>query len=147
MQVTLTKIDIVDKVSSGGKAFKMFEIMTDKHGDKKLTKFVDRDDPFKYVRVGDTVEINEKQNGRFMNFEYVVLRNNMNSQPVIERKPPFYEPPGALDPVKSSTSELEPNIIPSHEDKVDRNYNLLLRIARQVGVILTPEEENDSLGF
>jgi len=30
---------------------------------------------------------------------------------------------------------------------VDRNYELLLRIARQVGVILTPEEENDSLGF
>lgn len=145
MQVKIEKIDIVEKMSAGGKRFKMFEIFTDKHGQTKLTKFVDKDDPFKYVRVGDTVEIIEKPNGRFMNFEYVVMKNNQSSASVItqERKPPFYEPPGAMS--SNNTGNIPLKIEP--KSPVDRNYELLLRIARQVGVILTPEEENDSLGF
>jgi len=145
MQVKIDKIDIVEKMSGAGKRFKMFEIFTDKHGQTKLTKFVDKDDPFKYVRVGDTVEMIEKPNGRFMNFEYVVMKNNQSSASVItqERKPPFYEPPGALSPVSSIGNDP----VETSKDKVDRNYELLLRIARHVGVELTNKEINDSLGF
>lgn len=139
MQVTVQKIDIVTKVSGAGKPFQMFELFTDKHGQTKLTKFVDKNDPVKYWRVGDVVNIREVPNGKFMNFAVEELKTNSNSGAVLPPSTPAYVPP-----ISSTGSQAE---VSFEELKVDRNYKLLLRIARQVGVPLTDDEINDSLDF
>jgi len=145
MQVNIQKIEVITKTSARtGKPYKQIEMFTKEHGQKKLTKFVDKDDKAMYWRAGDVVNIVEIPNGNFMNFAVEELKTNANSgaviTPVIERKPPLYIP----TPAKIPTISIDE---PQSKQKVDRNYELLLRIAQQVGVQLTEEEINASIGF
>jgi len=152
MQVNIQKIEVITKTSPRtGKPYKQIEMFTAQHGQKKLTKFVDKDDKALYWRAGDTVNIVEIPNGNFMNFAVEDLKTNANSgavvSPTIERLPPLYVPKQLPQPAMPiSSTGLPINPIPQQQ-KVDRNYALLLRIAQHVGVQLTDEEINSSLGF
>lgn len=157
MQVNITKIEVLTKTSAKtGKPYKQIEMFTKEHGSKKLTKFVDKDDKALYWRAGDVVSITEVPNGNFLNFTVEEMKTNANSGAALRPQPPFYVPPeyqhevpNVISTVKQPPQSTINSTAPEYYGipKVDRNYELLLRIARQVGVDLTEQEINDSLGF
>ena len=155
MQVNIQKIEVVTKTSAKtGKPYKQIEMFTAQHGQKKLTKFVDKDDKVLYWRAGDVVNIVEIPNGNFMNFAIEELRTNANSGAVITPPstpacvpPSTYNSPAPYTPPATNNPPESLEFLEEGKAKVDRNYELLLRIAQHVGVILTEEENNHIMGF
>ena len=74
MQVTLTKLAVKDaRRSKTGRAFRGLDIQTAEHGDKWLSGFIGEGN--EAWRVGQTVEIEVTENGKYLNYKTTGQRN------------------------------------------------------------------------
>jgi hypothetical protein len=104
MNVKILKLSRKDRVSKAGKPFVSLGIMTDQHGDKWLSGF--DNETTNQWQVGDTVDIEIKTNGDYLNF---MLPKKVDSSPAMSN--------GATAEIKNI---LMLKVIPMLQDIQDR---------------------------
>lgn len=78
MKVTLTAVNRKDRVSKAGKPYVSLGIKTQEHADKWLSGFEGKQT--KNWKVGDTVEIEVEQKGKYLNFSVPKLPEGYSFQ-------------------------------------------------------------------